>query len=244
MTNPSPAGNIDVAALSRWRHILGQAIAPSSVIPAAVADEPHALPEWGRSNSARSSALVCLDALHGLAGITSIGPVGSGDHAILSSLPVPAVRGSEVVAAVWSAYFAASRGDEAAIAVLDQATAALAPTALVATPDDNPEPWWAAELMILHPLRSHAWRHPSAASEAGIARCIAFHLAEIQPDHATNEPWAVHAFAATTDGHLTSETMLHAAMVQGGGHLTPAARLVVADAVAAIDFALDAAMHG
>lgn len=226
MINPQPPANID--PLVRWRLILRAAVANGD---AAAWSDFNSSPA-GSHGSPRRVAVGVLAALHGTADPAI---ALDADLAILDALPLPAARGSEVVAAVWTAYLNASRGDTGAADQLDRATARLLPTALLAGADDNPEPWWAAELMILHAMRSHAWRRPNAASEAAIARCVAFHLAEIQPDHATNEPWAIHAFAATDAGKLTAETLLHAAMVQGAGVLTPAARLIVIDALHAIE---------
>jgi hypothetical protein len=89
-------------------------------------------------------------------------------------------------------------------------------------------------LLILHAFTSFARTRSDDSLADPLGRCVEFHLAEIQPDHATNEPWAVHAYAMHEEGTVTAETLLHAAMVQGSGSLTPVARLVVRDAIRAL----------
>ena len=229
--------NIDLRLLRRWRALLAEALAGASP-----ADLPPELAT--HATSPRGVALRCICRMNAINGPAKGATSAAARPPLMPNLPAPAASDSAVIAAVWSLSAAAVGGDDKAITMLDRAIAALDPTALKPTANDNPEPWWAAELMILHALRSHAWRFPSSTSEAALARYVAFHLAEIQPDHATNEPWAIHAFAASPEGQPTAETLLHAAMVQGGGTLTPAARLIVGDAFAAIDAVLLAGAGG
>lgn len=150
------------------------------------------------------------------------------------ALPAPASQGSGVAEVVWSAYVQFAMGSSDAGAWLDRATRSLKPTALVAGVDDNPEPWWANELLIMHAMKSFALIRQDAELLESVDRCAGFHVAEIQPDHATNEPWAIHALALHPHGNVTAETLLHAAMVYGGGTLTPIAKLIVADALYAM----------
>lgn len=150
------------------------------------------------------------------------------------ALPAPAARGSGVAETVWSAYLQFAMGSSEAAQWLDRATRSLAPTALIAGVEDNPEPWWANELLIMHAMKSFALIQRDAGLLESVDRCAGFHVAEIQPDHATNEPWAIHALALHPHGNVTAETLLHASMVQGGGTLTPTAKLIVADALHAM----------
>ena len=151
------------------------------------------------------------------------------------SWPMPAAEGQRAADAVWQAYLQWTLGDASASVHLEDTILGLSPTALRAGPDDNPEPWWANELLILHALQSFVLLSARLDLWPAIERCVAYHVAEIQPDHATNEPWAVHALGLHADGNITAETLLHAAFVQGAGGLTPVAQLVVADALYALE---------
>ena len=145
--------------------------------------------------------------------------------------PAPASMGAKVAESVWQAYLQYVLGSVESAEWLGEAVRSLNPTALTAGIDDNPEPWWANELLILHALQSFVTLSGSIELQASLDRCVDFHLAEIQPDHATNEPWAIHAFAGHESGDTSAGALLHAAMVQGGGSLTPVARLIIRDAL-------------
>ena len=158
---------------------------------------------------------------------------------ILPELPAPAPHGSETAMLVWLTLSQAVRGEAPAKAALRKAIDQLAPTALRATIDDNPEPWWQQEMMILHALHSFALRQRDFKLIEKTLTATAFHLAEIQPDHATNEPWAINAYATHADGTVTAETLLHAAYMNGGGVLSEVSRWIISDAIAALDALLD-----
>jgi uncharacterized protein YbaR (Trm112 family) len=89
---------------------------------------------------------------------------------------------------------------------------------LRATASDNPETHWYHELVLLHAMASYGAQTADAAIATAVARNAAFHMAETQPDHATNQPWALHAFAQHPDTHPFADQLLHAAtMVVGAG---------------------------
>ena len=112
---------------------------------------------------------------------------------------------------------------------------ALDPTALIAGITDNPEPWWQSEMVILHGLHSFALIRRNEELLQQTLRCAQFHLEEIQPDHATNEVWSIHAYASHRDGSITAETLLHAAHMHDGGVLGDTSRLLAHDATAALE---------
>ncbi len=152
------------------------------------------------------------------------------------SFPVPAARGARAAEAVWQAYLQFCLGSDDARKWLTDAIRSLNPTALRAGIDDNPEPWWANELLILHAMQSFVCVSGATDLQAELDRCVDFHVAEIQPDHATNEPWAIHAFLRHPQGETSAGSLLHAAMVQGGGELTPVAGLILRDAIHCLKF--------
>lgn len=84
------------------------------------------------------------------------------------------------------------------------------------------ELWTECELSALHAL----WRIARQTGDALLtARCdnaARFHLAETQPDNATNRPWAIHVFILLAAAHddpeadLYAQTLLHNCLVQAG----------------------------
>ena len=135
---------------------------------------------------------------------------------------------------MWLAYVYWLDGHAPADAWLRTMIDLLAPTALVFTSNDNPEPWWQAEMIILHALHSFALRSRDRSLMDKTLACADFHLREIQPDHATNEPWSIHAYASHADGNVTAETLWHAAYIQHGGVPGPVARLLAREASASL----------
>jgi hypothetical protein len=198
-----------------------------------------------RNAAATSTAPTPLDAPRARPGMAYLSVVarlrsGDGSPPPLAPLPPldwpqPAAEAFVAVMAVQTAYVLFVAGRRNGAEYLDRVIDGLSPTALRPTVNDNPEPWWASEMQILHALQSYSLLTGDAARAEKIARCTSFHLAEIQPDHATNEPWAVHAYGLHPDGNVTAETLLHAAYVQGGGGLTRAAAFIVADALFALE---------
>jgi len=171
---------------------------------------------------------------HVLAGVLA----DTADFISPNMIPAPAARGSEVAEAVWLTYLRYACGDAPAAQWLADACHALDPTALHTTTADNPEPWWQNEMLILHALHSFALLTDDEASLMKTLACADFHLREIQPDHATNEPWSIHAYANHPDGRVTAETLLHAGLINNGGTLSPVSMLVACDAVYAMNVAM------
>ncbi|MEN0021109.1 MAG: hypothetical protein AAF747_09530 [Planctomycetota bacterium] len=71
--------------------------------------------------------------------------------------------------------------------------------------DAGIEAWTEAELIALHGLAS------IADARDRVARAAEWHVAELQPDNATNRPWAIHSFIrlGTPEGEHFAQTMLH-----------------------------------
>ena len=97
-------------------------------------------------------------------------------------------------------------------------------------PDDQLEPWWYHELVMLHAISSIALhtQHPIALQI--MDKAARFHHAETQPDHATSQPLALHAFLQDTDMLPTVDLLLHAAMTHQGKELEPTSKLLLLDA--------------
>ncbi|MCW5776305.1 MAG: hypothetical protein KIS87_07705 [Phycisphaeraceae bacterium] len=81
------------------------------------------------------------------------------------------------------------------------------------------EVWSEGELAALHALSWHALRPGRSRLAARVESAARWHLAELQPDNATNRPWAVHVFADLThrtgdpDARAHVGTLVHNSMV-------------------------------
>jgi hypothetical protein len=90
-------------------------------------------------------------------------------------------------------------------------------TFLTPTASDNPETHWYHELVVLHAATVYAAQAQDEELAAAIARNAEFHLNETQPDHATNQPWGLAAFARNPSTRPVADGMLHAAATIGRG---------------------------
>ncbi|MCL4742177.1 MAG: hypothetical protein KJZ54_08235 [Phycisphaerales bacterium] len=104
--------------------------------------------------------------------------------------------------------------------------------ALLIEPADGPlvpslrrlgmEVWSEGELAALHALSWHATRSEGCDLSARVESAARWHLAELQPDNATNRPWAVHVFAdlanRTGDANARAHvgTLVHNSIVSLG----------------------------
>lgn len=89
------------------------------------------------------------------------------------------------------------------------------------------ETWTERELSALHALRTIARLRADATLAARCMDAAGWHVAELQPDNATNHPWAVHVFielaldpqadsAARAGADLHAQTLLHNCRVRLG----------------------------
>ncbi|TVQ62572.1 MAG: hypothetical protein EA378_04390 [Phycisphaerales bacterium] len=111
---------------------------------------------------------------------------------------------------------------------------------LPGTHDGAIEVWTEGELAALHALDRFARRQDSAGLRERIASAVRWHLAEIQPDNATNRPWAIHVFvrAGVVDGAIEAlmhaQTMLHNCRVSLG-HADRFSACLLEDAARALE---------
>ncbi|MBC8108985.1 MAG: hypothetical protein H7Z14_20535 [Anaerolineae bacterium] len=99
-----------------------------------------------------------------------------------------------------------------------------------ATGSDNPETNWYHELVTLHAAGSFAVQAEDRAVATSVARATAYHAANTQPDHATNQPWALFAFIWNESTRPLAEQILHTSATQDANtnHLT---LMLLADAL-------------
>lgn len=167
------------------------------------------------------------------------------DEFIEARLPegdLPAADGARIARLAWCALtaFAAGQHRDRADAFLLDLIWRQQPTGefLLATASDNPEPHWYHELILLHAVATFASMTDASPATQAVARAAEFHLRETQPDHATTEPWAVHAFAGHIDTIPLADALLHAAMAQHGGSVSYVAWMLLADALYCLEQSL------
>ena len=119
---------------------------------------------------------------------------------------------------------------------------ALAPSQGPITPRGGATPievWTETELSALHALWWLDQRGDLDARDA-IDRAAGWLIEHIQPDNATNRPWAAHVFALraaedpTGEAALFAETLVHNTQAGGGGVPDPMGALILVDAAEAI----------
>jgi uncharacterized protein YbaR (Trm112 family) len=168
---------------------------------------------------------------------------------------LPAAWGAQATEAAWNALalhvaaavYNQSKWRESARQTFHRFAAAQQPSgpSLRATASDNPETHWYHELVLLHAVASYAAQTADPTLATTVARSAAFHMAETQPDHATNQPWALHAFAQSPDTRPLADQLLHAGTMVGGAGGSPAGGLtsiLLADALYSLRLSQDTPM--
>jgi hypothetical protein len=151
---------------------------------------------------------------------------------VTGSSPIPASAGAFVADGLWMALAAvaeggSARGESVVRAVVERQTRA--GPFLAAGPADNPETHWYHELVILHAVASYAAHTGDPTAFAAAARAAEFHQNETQPDHATNQPWALFAFLISPHTLPQADQILHAAMTLAEGSAVTS--ILLADAL-------------
>ena len=139
----------------------------------------------------------------------------------VSETATPAMRGGSAAEAAWTALALYVAGK---IFIRDAWTDLAADTFgrlargqhengafLAATSSDNPEPRWYHELAILHAAASYAVQAEDRTVARAVARGTRFVLSEIEPDHATAQPWGLFAFIWNAESRPLADQLLHGA---------------------------------
>lgn len=152
--------------------------------------------------------------------------------------PPRASEGSQVVQLAFDAMALACAGwrsESAAVAgeVLTQIAARQRPDGpfLLRTASDNPEPTWYHELALLHAVSTFACRCRNDVAAQAMRRAAQYQAEQIQPDHASSHPFALHAFLRFDAGIYLADMMLHAAGVQEPATMDAVSLLLLADAL-------------
>lgn len=102
---------------------------------------------------------------------------------------------------------------------------------LLRTASDNPEPTWYHELALLHAVSTFAYRTCNPVAEKAMLRAAQYQAENIQPDHASSHPFALHAFLRIEQGVFLADMMLHAAGVQHPASMDIVSLLLLANAL-------------
>jgi hypothetical protein len=81
----------------------------------------------------------------------------------------------------------------------------------------HPEMQWYSQRILLHAMASWAVESGDPKIFAAAARAAAFEMAEVQPDHATQQPWGVFAFLIDPNTAIAAEEILHQAVMGNAG---------------------------
>jgi hypothetical protein len=100
---------------------------------------------------------------------------------------------------------------------------------LAAAGNEHPELVWYHELAILHAAASYAAQAGDRPVARAVARAAEHHLKEIQPDHATSQPWGLFAFIWNPPSRPLADQLLHAASLQS--RRDPVTLILLADAL-------------
>jgi hypothetical protein len=100
---------------------------------------------------------------------------------------------------------------------------------LPASPTTHPESRWYEELVLLHAVAGYAADTNDPVINQAVEKNVQYHLNEIQPDHATSEPWALLAF--TQYAPLLADQMLHTLALQYPAAVTGIPLLLLRDAL-------------
>lgn len=102
---------------------------------------------------------------------------------------------------------------------------------LLASRSDNPETNWYHELLILHALSSYAIHSNQLHLRNSIFRNTEYQQNETQPDHATNQPWALFPMLWNVNTVPLADQVLHASLTQNSQTPGALALMLLADAL-------------
>jgi hypothetical protein len=145
----------------------------------------------------------------------------------VSDTGTPAMRGGSAAEAAWTALalhvagtiFVRDAWTDLAADTFGRLTRGQQPDGsfLIAASSVNPEPRWYHELAILHAAASYAVRTEDRALARAVARSSMFIQNEIEPDHATGQPWALFAFVWNATTRPLADQLLHAVRLRKPG---------------------------
>lgn len=138
----------------------------------------------------------------------------------VSDAGIPATYGAAVAEAAWSALalhvagkvFVRDAWTDLASDTFGQLARGQQPGGpfLAAAPSDHPELAWYHELAILHAAGSYAAQAEDRKLSRHVSRSASYLFREVQPDHATTQPWGAFPFIWAGDTAPLADQLLHA----------------------------------
>jgi hypothetical protein len=96
---------------------------------------------------------------------------------------------------------------------------------------DNPETHGYHELVLLHAAASYAVQAEDRTLAAAVARNAEFHLRQMQPDHATSQPWAMFGFIWSPATRPLADQLLHSSSMNHPQGLDGVSLMLLSDAL-------------
>lgn len=101
----------------------------------------------------------------------------------------------------------------------------------------NPESSWYDELATLHALASYAVQAEDRTAARAVAKAAEFVQREIEPDHATGQPWGLFAFIWNWSTRPLADQLLHSLEMRKGS-LDSASLILLQDTLYCLDLFL------
>jgi hypothetical protein len=185
------------------------------------------------------------DCASGWLGLLEAELAGAGWPAGADGDCVPASAGAAVAELAWLAMAARAGGmlaaggggPEVAGVIFHEIARRQAPCGafVMAGRGDNLDTVWYHELVILHAVASYAVQAGDETLKSAAARGAAHVQEELQPDHATNDPWGLPGFLLCAETLPLADQVLHAATALQGavgrGGVSGVTSLLLADAL-------------
>jgi hypothetical protein len=102
----------------------------------------------------------------------------------------------------------------------------------------SPEARWYDELVLLHAMCTYSVQTGDPVCASAVRRAAEYHLMETQPDHATQQPWAIFAFLSTPTTAIGAEQILQGCVMQNAKRLDAVSLILLADALWCISASL------
>lgn len=168
-----------------------------------------------------------------LRGISTPPAVHVALEATIPDVAFSAATGEQSAAAAWTALGQLAAGCVSAAEFFRRMASRQQPGGawLSTTPSDNIETLGYDELVLLHATQTAADLLGTPGFDDAIAANARYQLAQLQPDHATTQPWAIAAFARHPDTRPLAESLLHNTVVQQPAGLNGLPVVLLADAL-------------
>jgi hypothetical protein len=139
---------------------------------------------------------------------------------------LPAANGAAIGESTWRALIHRSRPTFLRLLELQRPNGSF----LTPTAKDNLESLWYHELVILHAFTAYALHVNDSQMLDAARRAATYHLNEIQPDHATTEPWGINAFLLHPDTWPLADQQLHTLQTQYPRGIDAVSAILLTDA--------------